>query len=163
MFIWRISRIFHEFTQHMPSLAEGLQRIKGGWESQGRQKIIAAIWEPLEPQTIDYGIMEKADNVAVIPTSGLGWYDVGSWDSLFDVLPMDANGNIVVGAPHMGLDTHHTLIYTENSDKLVVTMGVHNLIVVDTGDAILICPRDEAQRIKKVIEMIEKSGRQEYL
>jgi mannose-1-phosphate guanylyltransferase len=163
MFIWRVDRILEEFRHHMPILAEGLDNISGSWKVENRQNVINFVWETLEPQTIDYGIMEKADKVVVIPTTNLGWYDVGSWDSLFDVLPTDSDGNIIVGSTHMGLGTHHTLIYTENTNKLIVTIGVQNLIVVDTGDAILICPRNEAQKVKQVIELLEKSGKQDYL
>jgi mannose-1-phosphate guanylyltransferase len=162
MFFWRVNRIRDEFHLHLPELAEKLEGIENLLHNN--QNIgFDAVWENIVPQTIDYGIMEKAENVVVIPTIGLGWYDVGSWDSLFDVLPADVNGNIVVGSPHLGIDSHNSLVYTEGVNRLVVTIGARNLIIVDTGDALLICPREESQNVKKIIELLEKSGRDLYL
>jgi mannose-1-phosphate guanylyltransferase len=126
--------------------------------------VIQSVWPAIKPETIDYGIMEKANQVAVLPAMELGWNDVGSWDSLFDVLKAtDNNGNINLGAKFLGLDTNSTLVCADQSDRLIVTIGVHDLIVVDTGDAILICPRDEAQKVKQLVNYLKKNGPSDYL
>jgi mannose-1-phosphate guanylyltransferase len=113
-------------------------------------------------ETIDYGIMEHATNVVVLPTSGLEWSDVGSWDSLFDVLLPDEEGNVVVNSEHMLLETHDSLIYS-NEKKLVVTIGLDDLIIVDSSDALLVCRRDQAQQVRQVIENLKKSHQEDYL
>jgi mannose-1-phosphate guanylyltransferase len=116
----------------------------------------------LKNETIDYGIMEGAERVAVIPAADLGWSDVGSWDSLFDVLPADESGNIVMGGQHIGLDTSHSLVYLNQEHRLIVTIGVSDLVVVDTGDVLLVCPKDQAQRVRQVVSILKKTS-QDYV
>ena len=111
---------------------------------------------------MDYGIMEQADKVAVLPAGGLEWSDVGSWDSLFDVLLPDKNGNIVFAGEHIAEDTHHSLVYGNYGERLIVTIGVDDLIVVDTGDVLLVCHKDHAQKVRKVVDDLQKSEREKY-
>ena len=106
MFVWQVDRILEEIRLQMPGLSSGLSQVSKVLGSPQQSEVIEHIWSRIESQTIDYGIMEKARNVAVIPAEGLNWSDVGSWDALFDVLPDDENGNIVMGGQHVGLDTH---------------------------------------------------------
>jgi mannose-1-phosphate guanylyltransferase len=120
------------------------------------------VWPGLKSETIDYGIMEGARHVAVIPASELQWSDVGSWDSLFDVLPGDANGNIIIGAPHVGIDTHRSLVFASQQPRLIVTIGVDDLIVVDTGDVLMVCRKDQAQKVRQVVQQLKENG-QKYL
>ncbi len=107
--------------------------------------------------------MEKAEQVAVLPAQDLGWSDVGSWDSLFGVLPADAQANIVLGANYLGVDSHATLVYSEKRDRLIVTIGAHDLIVIDTGDALLICHKDDAQKVKEVVNRLKQDNLKDYL
>jgi mannose-1-phosphate guanylyltransferase len=106
--------------------------------------------------------MEHAANVAVLPAGGLEWSDVGSWDSLFDVLLPDEGGNVVVNGEHMLLETHNSLIYSSEK-KFIVTIGVDDLIVIDSGDALLVCHRDQAQQVRQVIANLKESQREDYL
>ncbi|MDR3576269.1 MAG: mannose-1-phosphate guanylyltransferase [Anaerolineaceae bacterium] len=163
MFVWRIDRIMQEFQRWMPELAADLIKIAAAWAGDERGGVIQSLWPTIKPQTIDYGIMERADRVAVLPALKLGWNDVGSWDSLFDVLKTDENGNINLGANYLGLDTKSTLVCADQSDRLIVTIGVRDLIVVDTGDAILICPRDEAQKVRQLVNYLKENGPSDYL
>ncbi len=108
--------------------------------------------------------MERAERVAVLPAGGLGWSDVGSWDSLFEVLLPDMNGNIGVNKQHLALETHNTLIYgLSGSDRLVVTIGVDDMVVVDTGDVLLICKSDQAQKVRDVVAHLRKHHQDRYL
>jgi len=109
-------------------------------------------------ETIDYGIMERAQGVAVIPAQNLAWSDVGSWDSLFDVLPADNNGNIIMGGKHFGMDTKESLVYVDQERRLIVTIGVKDLIVVDTGDVLLVCHKDDAQKVRHVVNKLKETG-----
>ena len=99
-------------------------------------------------ETIDFGIMEKSDRVAVVPMD-VGWSDVGNWSSLLELLPSDRNQNVVIG-DHIGVDTQSTLIYS--SDRMIATVGLENMIVVDTGDVVLVCHREDAQKVKHLVD-----------
>ena len=162
MFIWRADRILDEFASQMPDLKIAFDRIGAAWDTPQQSAMLASEWSRLKVETIDFGIMEHATNVAVLPASGLGWSDVGSWDSLFDVLLPDEEGNVVVNSEHMLLETHDSLIYS-TKEKLVVTIGLDDLIIVDSSDALLVCRRDQAQQVRKVIENLKKSKQEEYL
>jgi mannose-1-phosphate guanylyltransferase len=162
MFIWRTERILKEFSHQMPALMAALDRISKAWDGPNQNIVFEAEWPRLKPETIDYGIMEHAAQVAVLPAGGLDWSDVGSWDSLFDVLLPDDRGNVVVNGEHLALETHDSLVYTADK-KLVVTIGVENLIVIDSTDALLVCRRDQAQQVRQVIEHLKKSQQENYL
>ena len=107
--------------------------------------------------------MENARNLAVIPTLDLGWNDVGSWEALFDLLPADENGNIFEGSDHLALDTSGTIVYGAGKPRLVVTIGVEDLIIVDTGDVLLVCDRDQAQDVRRAVKSLRDSDRSELL
>ena len=100
--------------------------------------------------------MEAAQRVALIPAEGLNWSDVGSWDSLFEVLPSDQSGNIVMGGHHVGLDTRDSLVYVDQQRRLIVTIGVQDLVVVDTDDVLLICRKDQAQKVRQVVKRLRE-------
>ncbi len=164
MFVWRVDRILAEFERQMPALYAGLMEIAAAWNRPDRQEAIESVWAGLKAETIDYGIMEGAENMAVIPASGLEWSDVGSWDSLFEVLEGDENGNIVMGTQqHLGLDTKDSLVYLNEEHRLIVTIGVSNLIVVDTGDVLLVCPIDQAQRVREVVKKLKEKNNNGYV
>jgi mannose-1-phosphate guanylyltransferase len=162
MFVWRIDRIRSEIDHQMPALASGLVEIEASWGKRSQGQVIKDVWAGLENQTIDYGIMEGAQRSAVIPAEGIGWSDVGSWDSLFDVLPGDAQGNIVMGQQHIGLDTNDSLIYITSGDRLIVTIGIEDLVVVDTDDVLLVCHKAQAQKVREIVSELKKSGK-DYL
>jgi mannose-1-phosphate guanylyltransferase len=162
MFVWRVDRILAEFEKHMPKLAVTLQKISKAWGSPKEFAVVQSLWPQLKNETIDYGIMEIAENVAVIPATGLQWSDVGSWDSLFEVISGDADGNIVMGGKHIGLDTHQSLVYVNQEHRLIVTIGVDDLVVVDTGDVLLVCRKEQAQKVRQVVNQLIETG-QEYI
>ena len=162
MFVWRVDQIMDELTRQMPTLTAALKEIAHAWGTSKQGEVLESKWTGLDTQTIDYGVMEAARRVVVIPAEGLKWSDVGSWDSLFDVLPSDNNGNIVMGGHHVALDTQHSLVYVNQEHRLIVTIGVENLVVVDTGDVLLICHKDQAQNVRQVVKKLEKDG-QDYV
>ncbi len=166
MFIWQVSDILEEIERQMPALYAGVERISAAWSAQGAQPhaVIRAVWEGLQSQTVDYGIMEGARQVAVIPAEGLGWNDVGSWDALFDVLPLDEHGNALRHAEHLGLETGNTLVFNAaGQDRLFVTIGVEDLVLVDTGDVLLVCHRDKAQMVRDVVRSLRENGGERWL
>ncbi len=158
MFIWKVERIRQEIARQMPQLEAALQEVESHWGKPSYSEVLQNAWQALIPETIDYGIMEGAKDVVVIPAGALKWSDVGSWDSLFDVLPADSHGNIVMGGRHFGLDTRQSLVYVSEEHRLIVTIGVRDLVVVDTGDVLLIVRKDEAQKVRQVVEILKESG-----
>ncbi len=154
MFVWRVDQILDEFASQMPEFRKQLNQIVEAWNSPAQVKTIERVWPEIIPETIDYGIMEGANRVAVIPAGNLEWNDVGSWDSLFDVIPGDAQGNIVIGGQHIGLDTNQSLVYMNQEHRLIVTIGVNDLVVVDTGDVLLVCRKDQAQKVRQVVSQL---------
>lgn len=163
MFIWRADAILAEIQNQMPALMDALNKIGADWDTPKQLETLVKIWKGVKVETVDYGIMEKAEKVAVLPAGGLGWSDVGSWSSLFEVLLPDMNGNIATNAvTHLALETNNTLVYG-GSDRLVVTIGVDDMVVVDTGDALLICKSDQSQKVKDVVEHLKKHRQEKYL
>ncbi len=168
MFVWRVDAILEEIQRQMPALHQGLTAIEQAWSTSQRTEVIRQVWPGLKTQTVDYGVMEGARQVAVIPAEGLGWSDVGSWESLFEILAPDESGNLTVGGKHLGLDTEGVLVYAydlvgSDVERLIVTIGVRDLIVVDTGDVMLICSRDQAQRVREVVQQLKANGEEQYL
>ena len=163
MFVWRADVILAEIERQMPELFETVNKIASAWDTPSREEVIEQVWHDLKSQTIDYGIMEKAEKVAVLPAGGLGWSDVGSWDSLFEVLLPDMNGNVSTIAQHLGLDTHNTLVYSVSDERLVVTIGLDDMVVVDAGDVLMICKTDQSQKVRDVVEHLKKHHQEKYL
>ena len=162
MFIWKTKTILAEIDQQMPRLKSVLDQIAVSLADPKSTTALDKLWLSLESETIDYGIMENAEKVAVLPASGLDWSDVGSWDSLFDVvLPDDTNGNITIKGDHIAQDTKKTLVY--GNGRLVVTLGVEDLIVVDSHDAVLIAHRDQVQNVRNVVNKLKTDQRFAYL
>lgn len=162
MFIWKTGRILEEMRQQMPALSAVLEKIVQADDAE-RPGVIASEWPGLHVETIDYGVMEHAAQVAVLPAGGLGWSDVGSWNSLFEVILPDMNGNIGVDAQHLALETHNTLVYSSGGERLVVTIGMDDIVVVDTEDILLVCKADQAQKVKDVVAHLKKHHQERYL
>jgi mannose-1-phosphate guanylyltransferase len=159
MFIWRLDRIMKEYERQMPQLYVALAEIEGTIGTPGYEPTLKRVWERVEKQAIDYGIMEHAKDVAVIPVD-IGWSDMGSWASLSRLLTSDADGNATVG-PHVCIDTQDTLLFSQG--RLIAAIGVEGLVVIDTEDALLICPREREQEVRSLVQLLEEQGRSEYL
>ncbi|MBC8496229.1 MAG: mannose-1-phosphate guanylyltransferase [Chloroflexi bacterium] len=158
MFVWQVGRIMDEFESQMSDLSSKLNEISIAWDQPQKESVIQRIWPQIQPTTIDYGVMENARDVVVIPGEGLGWNDVGSWEALFEVLPADEQGNIVLGENFIPVETRHTLVYKKSSPRLIVTIGVDDLIVVETDDVLLICKKDQAQKVRQVVKQLKDAG-----
>ncbi|MCC7162486.1 MAG: mannose-1-phosphate guanylyltransferase [Anaerolineae bacterium] len=156
IFIWRVSRIIDEFKTHMPEMCAQLAGIvANGLQAASFQQA----WQALQNETIDYAIMEKAERVAVIPLNA-DWNDVGSWTALYELMEQDKAKNVVRGE-HIGVDTTSTFIYSDK--RLIATIGLENMIVIDTDDALLICPQDRAQDVKKIVDELRRRQADRYL
>ena len=164
MFIWRTQTILSEIDRQMPDLKSALDEISAALTSPELASVIQKVWRTLESETIDYGIMEKAEKVAVLPASGLDWSDVGSWDSLFDVvLPDDEHGNIVLNGEYIAENTQNSLVYGNGKERLIVSIGVKDLVIVDSDNILLVAHRNQAQDVRKIVSRLKKDNREEYL
>ncbi len=164
MFIWRTDTIMNEISKQMPQLGSELKIIGEAWGTPEQNNVLNERWLDLKNETVDYGIMEKAEHVAVLPAGGLGWSDVGMWSSLFEVLLPDMNGNIATNSSlHLAHETHNTMVYGGSMDRLIVTIGVDDMVIVDTGDALLVCKSDQSQKVKEVVEHLRKHRQDKFL
>ncbi|HBR14481.1 MAG TPA: mannose-1-phosphate guanylyltransferase [Candidatus Omnitrophica bacterium] len=151
MFIWKSAVVLKEFERHLPEMCRVLR---------GRTALaqIRKIWPQLPNISIDYGILEKADNVAAVPAKDIGWSDVGSWEALADVLPKDKNRNYFKGDV-ISLDCAGSFVWGEK--RLIAAVGLEDLIVIDTPEAVLVCKKDMSQRIREIVSALKKNQRTE--
>jgi mannose-1-phosphate guanylyltransferase/mannose-6-phosphate isomerase len=159
MFVWRAATILEEIRRHQPVLADGIDRI-GRLINQGAAK--AAIDEEyrlLPSISIDSGVMERSNKAAVVPVS-FRWSDVGSWGSLDEVATKDRAGNIV-GGRVVDIDSQRSVVYGDR--RVVATIGLLDMVVVDTPDATLVCPKSRAQDVKKIVDILKQQGAPEHL
>ncbi len=156
IFCWKISSIVDAIQQHLPSLFTALQDIKSTLQ---QEEELERLYQNLEPVSIDYGVMEKAKNVEVVPAE-CGWSDLGSWVSLGDLLSADKTGNVVNGR-HFGMNTRNSVVYGKK--RLIVTLGCEDLIVVETDDVVFVGKKDHAQELSKLVQELRKKGLEEYL
>ncbi len=162
IFCWRVDRIQEAFEQFLPDIQQVLRRIGEHLGTPSAAEVLATEWAKLERETtIDHGIMERATEVATVPIE-VGWNDVGAWDSLAMLMPGDAQGNSITGrGDTVVLDAHN--VFVHSSERFVAVIGVQDLIVVDTGDALLVIARDKAQDVKHIVNLLRQQGRDELL
>jgi mannose-1-phosphate guanylyltransferase len=166
MFVWKCSRILEEIERQMPDLHAGLRRIQAARQDGVEQDVLTAVWDELESETIDFGIMEGARDVVVIPADDLGWLDVGGWGRLYELSDVDEHGNAVLAQRALTLDTKGSLLFQADDlgrERLIATLGIEDMIVVDTGDVLLVCPRHRAEDVKRLVDQLGEVGLDQFL
>lgn len=159
MFIWKVSSILKNMERHMPETYQGLLRIQAAIGAPEENKVLVDEFTQFKSVSIDYGVMEKASDIYILPGS-FGWDDVGSWLAIERVNPTNEQGNVVKGN-FVTIDTKNCIL--QGTEKLVAVVGAKNLVIIDTEDALLICEKDSADKIKKVVENLRICNRTEYL
>lgn len=159
VFVWKVSVILEKFKEFLPDIYEKLCEIEKSIGTSKEEAQVNEIYPTIRSISIDYGVMEKASNIWVIP-SEFGWSDVGSWDMMKTLHKEDENGNIKLGDT-LTLDTTNSIVFSDG--QLVATVGVDNLVVVATKDAILVCPKDKAQDVKKIVDKLKEEKRDNLL
>jgi len=161
MFIWKASIILKQIGRLLPDLYAGLMRINEALGSPREAVIVPRVYKKLASISIDYGVMEKVDNVFMIQ-GDFGWSDVGSWDALWEISPKDIKDNAALGGSQAILeDSEGSLIY--NPRKLTALVGVKDLIIVETKDALLICKKGRSQDVKKIVDKLDSGKIKKYL
>ncbi|MBN1267758.1 MAG: NTP transferase domain-containing protein [Anaerolineales bacterium] len=167
MFIWRAERILQEMKKSMPDLHRRLSNIQAALGTEEAQGMINKEWAEIQPQTIDYGVMEKADHVLVIPASDLGWVDIGSWDRLPEVLRSDDNNNVIMADMSIVEESDHVILFQETKDRksgrLVTLLGVQDLVIIDTDDVLLVCNQKKANEVRKLVQILKERNLEKYL
>lgn len=159
MFVWRVDVFLEAVQAFLPELYDSLMIIRKALGHNAYESVLTYEWATLRSISLDYGIMEKATNVYVIRAE-FDWSDVGSWDAVYEVLSPDGTGNVFQGDV-VALDSDENLVYSPH--QLVALIGVDNLVVINTPDALLIVPRHTTERVKEMVELLERQERTEVL
>lgn len=159
MFIWKVSSILSNMENLMPAMYDGLKKIENSIGTTDQEQVLESEFINFKSESIDYGIMEHAKDIYIIP-GAFGWDDVGSWLALERINSTNEFGNVVNGNV-ISIDTKNSIIH--GNEKLIATVGLKDIIIIDTEDALLICDKDSTQDIKKVIENLKICNRNEYI
>ncbi len=161
IFVWRTATVLQAFKQHAPAIYDLLARGEACYNTPDEQAFIDDTYPQTPSISVDYAIMEKADNVYTLPAQ-FGWSDLGAWASLHGEVPHDAHGNAIQGERVLLTDMHNCLVRT-TGDKLIVAAGLDDFIIVDEGDVLLIFPKNREQEIKAVRQRVEDGFGEEYV
>jgi len=152
MFVWKASVFLDETKKYLPKLYANLQLLNSVED-------IAKVWPRIEAISIDYGIMERSRRIALIPAD-FYWTDLGSWDALAEIFPKDKKGNIA-NSDTLNMDSHGVCVFARGN-RLVSTIGVNNMVIADTPDALLVCDRNRTQDVKQLVERLKTLKRKEH-
>ena len=161
IFVWQVKNVISAFEKFLPEMYDVFAAEKSKFNTPEEDKAINEIYPQCTNISIDFGIMEKADNVYLIPSS-FGWSDLGTWNSAYDNLEKDYLGNAVAGDNVIVFDAHRNMVHNQ-TDKLVVIQGMEDYIVVDTDDVLLICRKDREQEIKEYVAEVKRNKGDKYL
>jgi len=171
MFIWRVDVFLAELARQQPALHAGVTAIARAWDTPQREEVLGTVWPTLPRISVDYAVMERAaaaGRVATVP-GDFGWNDVGDFDTLGDVLAAGGADNVVLDGgpeeakPGVLLRDSTGLVVVPHSGRLVASLGVRDLVVVDTPDVLLVCSRDRAQDVKKLVDELKERGDERYV
>jgi mannose-1-phosphate guanylyltransferase len=161
IFVWQARNIVAAFQHHLPEMAEVFETEKVHFNTPGETEAIERIYPQCTNISIDYGIMEKADNVYIIPSS-FGWSDLGTWNSAYDNMEKDYLENAVAGDQVMVIDAAKCMVHVPDN-KLVLLQGLEDFIIVDTQDVLLICKKDREQEIKEYVAEVKRNKGDKFL
>jgi mannose-1-phosphate guanylyltransferase len=163
MFVWRADRILEEMRRVMPELHAALAQIQAALGTAGEAAVVQRVWHGCRPRR-STAVWKTA--VVVVRADELNWFDIGSWDRLFEVVEPDASGNLLRAGNVIALDTSGTLLYQSSDQarpRLVATLGVEDLVVIDTEDVLMICRKNQAERVRELVQALAAQGLDTYL
>lgn len=164
LYTWSAEAVLKAFRRHTPKIAQGLEKIEKAIGTSKEKEVINEVYEQAEGISIDYAVSEKAKNMLMVPAD-FDWSDIGDWKVVYDLGKKDKNGNVIIKhgekGEHLGIETKNCLVHFD--DELIATVGVENLIIVDAGNLILVCNKDKAQDVKKIVQKLKEQGKKEYL
>jgi len=164
LYTWRADSFLKACAKHAPKISQEAMKIQAAWGTKDEKKVFDEVWSQAEEISIDYAISEKADNLVLIPAS-FNWSDVGDWQVVYEVGKKDKNGDMFVKLGEKGevysSDSKQNLV--QFSERLVALVGVKDLVIIDTPDVLLVCQKEKAQGVKKIVETLKKKGKKELL
>jgi mannose-1-phosphate guanylyltransferase len=152
IFIFKVERILEELEKYMPELYRGLKRLEGHWKTLNSE-VLLEVYQEQEAVSISYGVMERTSRLVVIPVE-MGWHDLGDWDSLNAAFRKDEKGNLI-RARHIGIDLQDSTIFSMQ-DRLIATIGLKNIVIVDTPEVLLVMNRRRAQEVKDIVAKLKR-------
>ena len=152
IFVWKTQTILEEFQKYLPDIFNGFKNLEPHLGTGQESKSLKDLYKTLPSISIDYGVMEKSDRVAMLKAQ-IGWSDLGSWEAYHEVSEKDLKGNVTRGNV-VDIDSEGSLVFADK--RLVATIGLKDLVVVDTEDATLVCPRDRSQDVKKIVNLLQE-------
>ena len=166
MFVWQVDTFLRELARQQPELHAGLTAVAAAWHTSAREDVLGELWPTLPKISVDYAVMEGAAAAGLVATvpGAFGWNDVGDFHTLGEVLPRDDANNVVIGPgadhdkPDVMLVDSAGVVVVPHSGRLVSVLGMHNVVVVDTPDAVLVCPRERAQDVKRLVDELKGRG-----
>jgi mannose-1-phosphate guanylyltransferase len=156
MFIWRAQTLLDSLAVLQPDLLKAITRIADCWGTSEQEMVVAEVWPTIEESTIDQGVMERANNVAVVPAE-IGWSDVGDWHGLGELVEHDSAKNSLHGDV-TPIDCERCVLWSD-SGRMIVTIGLENTIVVETHDTVLVANRSRAQEVRRIVKELHSIGR----
>jgi mannose-1-phosphate guanylyltransferase len=163
MFVWNVSTILDLYKEHLPEMYDQLLVIEAALGTPKQDEVIARVYPQLEQIAIDYAIIEKATSIAAI-AANIGWNDIGDWARLKDELADQEADNVAIGGTQfVARSTTNTLVNSTRKNKIIATIGVKNLVIIDTEDALLICDKYHSAEVKKIVEELEQQQRTDVL
>lgn len=160
MFAWKPEVVLASIKEYMPRLYDGLSEIEATIGTSKEAETMRRVFESMESTSIDLGVLERARNCAVVSAEEFGWNDVGAWDAWADYFAKDPQGNRAAGDVLI-MDSHDCVARSEG--RLIALLGVEDLVVIDSGDALLVCPRNRVQDVKMIVEELKRRGRVELI
>lgn len=162
MFVWSAQTILDLYKTHLPEMYAQLEIIAAAIDTPEQEQVLHEVYPTLEKVAVDYGIIEKTHKIATI-AANIGWNDIGDWSRLKDELSATETENVVINAEHEGVDTNNVLMYRGGKKKLITTIGLDDLVIIDTDDALLIAKKSQTQRVKEIVEALEVNNRTDVL
>ena len=161
--VWRTEKMLSLYKKYTPQVYEGLMKIHQSWGSDKQEEVVRKIYPNFEKISVDFAIFEKMDpKELVVLSADLGWSDIGAWNILKDELSENSKDNVISGQVY-DMDSQDCLIYNTTENKVIATIGLKNLIVVDTHDGLLVCEKDRISDVKKIIEKLKEDKKEKYL
>jgi len=162
MFVWKAKTILANIEKYLPDAIEPLEKIRAAWDSPSQQQVLKEWFVKLPKISIDYAVMEKAENIYAIKLD-CTWLDMGSFAALADIISSDENHNIVVADKSELLDCSDNIIVTEDKGHLIAAIGLDKMVIAHSPDATFICPVEKIDRIKELLELIQQNTGEDFL
>ena len=159
MFVWKADTVLAMIKTHLPKLHKGLMKIEASFGKDTEQKVLEKVYDSIEGESIDYGVMEKAKNVLLLK-GDFGWNDIGSWAAMEQLWPKDVDGNFL-DADVVSIESSGNIIHS--TKKLVAVIGLKDIVIIETEDALLVCAKDRAPDVRRAVYELKERGLEDYL